>query len=184
MKPQLLAIAATLAFLFGCATTPSGRVEDVIEAKATVKAIDPQQRLVTLKDETGDEFVAEVADAVEGLDKVQVGDQVVVSYSAAVAWKVRPKGQEASAFSADAVASPVKSGDQVAASISESGSITGTISAIDQTKGTVTLAWPDGTSDTIKARDPANLKKVKVGDVVDILYSEALAVSLRPVSAK
>jgi len=34
------------------------------------------------------------------------------------------------------------------------------------------------------ARDPANLKKVQVGDLVDMTYSEALAIAVRPVNKK
>jgi hypothetical protein len=42
----------------------------------------------------------------------------------------------------------------------------------------VTLTGPGGGSQTIKARDPANLKKVQVGDLVDITYTEAVAISV------
>jgi hypothetical protein len=38
-----------------------------------------------------------------------------------------------------------------------------------------------GGSRTFKARDPARLKQVKVGDLVDIPYSEALAVAVKPI---
>lgn len=50
--------------------------------------------------------------------------------------------------------------------------------------GIVTLTGPEGNSRTIKARDPANLKKVQVRDLVDITYSEAQAVAVRPVNKK
>jgi hypothetical protein len=185
MRIRTLAfVLVTLAWLAGCATQsqeqPSGRMEDVSEARATITAIDRSNRLVTVKDESGKEVIAEVPVGVANLDQVQVGDQVVVSYSMALAWKVRPTGQESAAFSADAMASQGKPGDKVATSVGQSATMSGKITAIDLAQGTVTLAWEDGTSDTIKARDPANLKKVKVGDVVDVLYSEALAVALRP----
>ena len=55
---------------------------------------------------------------------------------------------------------------------------TATIEAIDLAKGTVTLKGPQGRSETIKARNPANLKKVKVGDLVDISYTEAVAIKV------
>ena len=57
-----------------------------------------------------------------------------------------------------------------------------TITAIDLAKGTFTLTGPGGRSQTLKARDIANLRKVKVGDLVDITYSEAVAVSVQPVA--
>jgi hypothetical protein len=58
--------------------------------------------------------------------------------------------------------------------------MTATIDAIDLGNGTVTLKGPEGNSRTFKARDPKNLQRVQVGDLVDITYTEALAVRVRP----
>jgi len=62
--------------------------------------------------------------------------------------------------------------------------LTATITEIDLTNVTVTLTGPEDNPLTFKARDPANLKKVQVGDLVDITYSEALAIAVRPVNKK
>jgi len=62
--------------------------------------------------------------------------------------------------------------------------MTATIEAIDQVNGTVTLKGPQGNSRTIKARDPKNLQRVQVGDLVDITYTEAVAVRVRPSTQK
>ena len=187
MKTQTSAlILVALAWLSGCATSsqpPSGRMADVTEARATVAAMDREHRILTLQDEAGAQFVAEVPPNVPNLDQVQVGDQIVISYTKALAWQVRAKGQQQPAFSAEPAAAS-QSADKLKSSVGQSMVMTGKIAAIDTGKGTVTLAWPDGTSDTIKARDPANLKKVKVGDIVDINYSEAVAVALRPAAPK
>jgi hypothetical protein len=56
--------------------------------------------------------------------------------------------------------------------------VTGTISAIDKKAKTVTLKGPSGETETLKVEDPKNLAAVKVGDMVDITYTQALAVSL------
>ena len=53
------------------------------------------QRLVTLKDEKGQEVVVQVSDQVKRLNEVKVGDTVVVSYTQAVAWQVKPAGKGA-----------------------------------------------------------------------------------------
>ncbi len=50
--------------------------------------------------------------------------------------------------------------------------------------GTVTLRGPDGGTTTIKARNPDNLNRVAVGDLVDITYTEALAISVEAPGAK
>jgi hypothetical protein len=45
--------------------------------------------------------------------------------------------------------------------------------------GTVTLQGPTGTT-TIKVRDPRNLERVAVGDLIEITYTEAVAASVEP----
>jgi ribosomal protein S17 len=53
-----------------------------------------------------------------------------------------------------------------------------TITAIDKKAHTVTIKGPKGGTETIKAKDPKNLEGLKVGDMVEITYTQALAVSL------
>lgn len=186
MSPHIFAAVMTLALLAGCATSqkPSGRVEDVVEARLMVTAIDLPQRVVTLKGENGEEIVVTAGDEVKNLEQVSVGDEVVVSYTEALAWQVKPAGKGAPGVSEEAGVTTAKPGEKPAATVGRSVMLTATITAIDLTKGTVTLTGPEGNWRTIKARDPENLKKVQVGDLVDITYSEALAIAVRPVSKK
>ena len=77
MRSLPLITLMILAVLAGCATQkPSGRMEDVIESRATVTAIDQSQRLVQLRDENGQEIVLAVSDRVKRLNEIKVGDQV------------------------------------------------------------------------------------------------------------
>jgi hypothetical protein len=182
MRLQVFAAVTMLALMGGCAAPqkPTGKMEDVTEARATVTAVDQAQRLVTLKDEKGEEVVIEVPQEVKNLNQVKVGDEVVVSYTEALAWQVKPAGQGAPGVSADEGVTTAKPGDKPGVGARSAVTLTTTITAIDLALGTVTLTGPGGNSKTIKARDPANLKKVQVGDLVDITYSEAVAVAVRP----
>jgi hypothetical protein len=54
-----------------------------------------------------------------------------------------------------------------------------TVAAIDQANGTVTVKAADGKSRTVKARNPHNLKLLKVGDELVIVGYEAVAISLQ-----
>jgi len=54
-----------------------------------------------------------------------------------------------------------------------------TVAAIDQANGTVTVKAADGTTQTVKARNPDNLKLVKVGDELVIVRYVAIAISLQ-----
>ncbi len=53
-----------------------------------------------------------------------------------------------------------------------------TITGIDRASERVTLTGPGGESTTVKARDPRNLDKIKVGDPVVITYTEAVGISV------
>jgi hypothetical protein len=57
-------------------------------------------------------------------------------------------------------------------------SVTVTIEGIDKAAGTVTFKGPAGNSSTVRAADPKNLEKIKVGDRVGITYTEAVAISV------
>ena len=50
--------------------------------------------------------------------------------------------------------------------------------------GTVTLPTPDGETTAMKARRSDDLNRVSVGDLGDIAYTEALAVSVETFGAK
>jgi len=185
VRQQIFAAVITLTLLAGCATQkPSGRMEDVIESKATVTAIDLPQRLLTLRGENGKEIVVEVSDQVKRLNEVKVGDEVVVSYTEALAWQVKPAGQGAPGVSTQDSVTKTAPGEKPGTTVGSTVTVTTTITAIDLANGTVTLTGPQGNSQTIKARDPANLKKVQVGDLVDIVYTEAVAIAVRPVDKK
>jgi len=183
MKIHALTAAMTLVLLAACASPekPSGRMEDVVESRATITALDRSQRQVTLRDESGGEIVVEATDAVKNFDQIKVGDEVVVAYTEALAWEVKPAGEGTPGVSADEGVTTAKPGEKPSATVGRSVTMTATITAIDLAAGTVTLTGPAGNSRTIKARDPNNLKKVKVGDLVDITYSEALAIAVKPV---
>ena len=56
--------------------------------------------------------------------------------------------------------------------------VRGTIAAIDKKTHTVTIKGPEGGTETIAAKDPKNLEAVKVGDMVEVTYTQALAISL------
>jgi hypothetical protein len=58
-----------------------------------------------------------------------------------------------------------------------------TVEAIDEANGTVTVKAADGTTETVKAREPQNLKLLKVGDELVISLYEAVAISLEKQSS-
>jgi hypothetical protein len=53
-----------------------------------------------------------------------------------------------------------------------------TVAAINEAHGTMTVKAADGSTETVKARDPQNLKELKVGDELVISTYKAIAISL------
>ena len=63
--------------------------------------------------------------------------------------------------------------------ISQTQVATVTIASIDMTTPSVTVTTQDGKTISMLVHDPANLTGLKVGDVVQITYSQALAISVK-----
>jgi Cu/Ag efflux protein CusF len=158
--------------------TPKGEISQAIEVQATVTAIDLKTRMVTLKKADGTETSFYVDESARNLPQVKVGDVVRIAYVEALAWKVnRSKKKEPTAEVASA---RTPHGEKPGGGVARRISFTASIEAIDLANGTVTLKGPQGNSRTFKARNPANLKKVKVGELVDITYTEAVALKVEP----
>jgi hypothetical protein len=56
--------------------------------------------------------------------------------------------------------------------------ITATVTKVDRAKQEITLRGPRGKSVAVAVQDPANLDKVKKGDLLEITYTEAVAISV------
>ncbi len=189
MRLHVGALAITLALLAGCATTveqvaerPSGREQTtLIERRAVVAALDQDRRLVALKSDDGTITVIPVAEEFRDFEKLHVGDVVMVSYSEAIAWQVKASDSGAPGTSSREALTNPKPGEAPGGALERSITITATITGFDPTHGTVTLTGPRGTSQTIKVRTPTDLERVRIGDLVEITYSEVRALAVRPV---
>jgi hypothetical protein len=67
---------------------PSGVIVKTKEITARVDAIDPKTRMATLTGSEGNSVTIKVDDAVQNLDRIKAGDQVVVRYTEALALSV------------------------------------------------------------------------------------------------
>jgi Cu/Ag efflux protein CusF len=161
------------------APLPSGVVGENLEhATAKVKALDLKTRRVTLQRPDGSLIKFRAGDEVRNLAQVKVGDEVNVTYYESLAYEVKKPGAAAPGASVTEGLERAKLGEKPGGAAGRVTTITATIAAIDKAAGTVTLRGPDGEDTTIKARNPDNLNRVSVGDLVDITYTEALAISV------
>jgi ribosomal protein S17 len=158
------------------AAKPKVQEAAVVTARGTVEAIDKEKQTVTIKGPNRT-LTIQVSDP-KKLDAVKVGDPVVAKYYEAMAISVKPPGTATPGVTAQQGVASSTPGQTPAGAVGEQISITVTVAAIDKAKQTVTVKGPEGRTETVKARDPKNLDALKVGDLVEITYTRALAVAL------
>jgi Cu/Ag efflux protein CusF len=161
------------------AAPPSGDELSVTEITGTVEAIDHEKRIITIKGPEGNLVTTKVDDDVPNLKKVKKGDKVNLIYYQTLAWSV--KTAKVIPEPAKMVTTTTLTGTQGKFPFkieTEKVALYAKITGLDLSNNTVTLMGPEGNSVTITAKDPANLQKVKKGDIVEINYTEAVAAAV------
>jgi Cu/Ag efflux protein CusF len=148
----------------------------VVKVKGTVVAVDKVNRTITLKGPKRT-LTLDVQDPSK-LEVVKVGDPVVAAYVEAVAIEVKKAGAATPGVTVQESRVGSKPGETPAGAIGREVTVTGTITAVDRKAQTVTIKGPQGNQETIKVKNPKNLEGVKAGDMVELTYAQAFAVSL------
>jgi ribosomal protein S1 len=143
---------------------------------ATVLSVNQKTREVTIKTQDGQTHSFIASDDVKNLPQVKKGDIITAVYTEAIAYEVKEHGT--TGVTTSSAASSAKPGEKPAAAMAQQTTVTVIITAIDANAPTVTFMGPRGNKETIKVRDPKNLVGVKVGDKVDITYTESLAIKV------
>jgi hypothetical protein len=147
---------------------------EVKATKATVEAIESSTRTLTLKKEDGTYVTTVVPAGEKRFDALKVGDTINARYYENIVLRVKPAG-EADVNTASAAKT---AGGTLASTNAKQRTITATITAIDPSLPSITFSGPNGWKYSSKVEDKKALEKVKVGDKVDITWTEALLVSL------
>jgi hypothetical protein len=143
---------------------------------ASVVKVNQKTREVTVKTEDGIEHSFVAGDDVKNLAQVKKGDIITAVYTEAIAYEVKKHGT--TGMQTTTATASAKPGEKPAGAVAQQTTVTVTITAIDTKAPTVTFMGPKGNKETVKVRDPKNLNGVKVGDMVDITYTEALAIKV------
>jgi hypothetical protein len=149
-----------------------------VTAKATVEAIDKTNRIVTLKGPKGNLVMVKADPSVKRFDELNVGDVVTATYTESIAVKVRKPGEADPDKNSETV-TPGK-GVKPGATVTREQTITVTVEDIDRTAPSVTVKGPEGNVMSFRVRDPQRLETLKVGDKVDITFTQALLLKADP----
>jgi Cu/Ag efflux protein CusF len=151
---------------------------DKVTVTATVEAVDASTRTVTLKGPKGNYVDVVAPDSVSKFSEIKVGDKVTATYYENLVLRVKLPGEKAVDSGTAAVTKA--SGSKPGATASTQRTITATITAIDPKVPSITFSGPHNWTYSSRVEDKKALATVKVGDKVDITWTEALLVSFAP----
>jgi len=156
-----------------------------VKVSAVVVAIDASARVLTLKGADGKVVDITVSPEAKKFDDIRVGDTVTAEYARALTLELKPAGGIRSS-SSQAASAPAPAGAVAGGAMAKQVVIMANVTAINAKEGYITLRGPKGNSVDLAVPDPKQLKMVKVGDQVEAVYTEALAITVEntPKAAK
>jgi hypothetical protein len=155
---------------------PSFSASQSLTISALVEAIDHETRVVTVLKPDGEKVTFTADDQVRNLAQVNVGDYLIAEYVETVSVEVMAnEGFEAEAAELSAM-TRAEEGAMPGFAAMDTMVITATVEEINIEANTFKLKEPDGSINEYTARNPDNLKRSAVGDLVVITTTAAVAI--------
>ena len=155
---------------------PSMSTSRSMTVSAVVEAIDHETRVVTVRKADGEEITFTASEEARNLGQVAVGDILRAEYVETLSIEVLAnEGMEPEAVAGAALAR-AKEGEMPGMAAMEQAVITAVVEEINLENNTFKLREPDGSVNEYVARVPENLKRAKVGDLVVITVTNAVAI--------
>jgi hypothetical protein len=155
-----------------------------VELSAQVISINKATRTLTLKGERGNVVEIVAGDEVRNFDQIGVGDSVVARYLEALTLELKKTKVAAGEPTVSEELGRAKPGERPAVAGQRTITAITDVVAVDPAASTISLKGPQGNVVTLDVQNPDQFKVVKVGDQVEVTYTEALALSVEPVPAK
>jgi hypothetical protein len=171
--------------LIGCQSKPPPSVtkENLQQVTARVDAIQRETRMLTLSGADGTKAAISVGPEVVNFDQIKVGDHVVVSYYRAIAAELKKNGEAVHGTDTSTVGARASPGEKPYGGVGAAVSTTVVIHDVDTKANTVTFWADDGAARTLEVKSPEGqkfIRKLKRGDEVEVVYTEAMAVEVKP----
>jgi hypothetical protein len=180
VKRLMLTAVAAAALVVPFARTAAAQSKTLVgETKvvtATIEAIERASRTVTLKEGDGTYHTIDVPADVTKFDGMKVGDKITVRYYENVVIRKKAPGEKDK--DTDSAALTGTAGKKPGGTGATQRTITATITQLDPKIPSITFTGPNGWKYSSKVEDKEAIKQVKVGDKVDITWTEAMLVSV------
>jgi len=171
-----VAVAAVMLFVAPALAQRPVSMGDTVSATFTIEAIDHASRIVTLKGEDGTYDDVYCGPEVQRFDALKVGDKVTFRYHESMVTAIKHSGSAPKP--ADSAAITRAPGAAPGATMSRQMTAVVTIEAIDAKVPSVTVKTANGHKMSFKVENAKNLEGYKVGDNVEVTYTQALAVNV------
>jgi hypothetical protein len=155
------------------------------KTKATVTAIDPATREVTIEGQRGP-ITVQAGPEVTNFDHLKVGDQVLVSYYQGTAATIVKGGKKVTDPAVSTFQQGNSPGMRPAGLVGASATVTVKIQDVNLPTNTVAFTKSDGTTHIIEVKSPEMrdfIKTLKRGDTVQVTFTDSVAVSVIPASS-
>jgi hypothetical protein len=153
-------------------------------ATAEVIAVDKARRTVTLRREDGRLLALQVGQAARNFDQIAAGDQLRVRYKESLSASLRPAGETAKAAEGGAAAGRTEAGAKPGGGVALAMSARVKIESIDAPHDIVVFSLASGeliAHRLATAEGRTFVTGLHVGDVVQLDYAEALALSVEKI---
>lgn len=165
---------------------PQSAQEQVVEAEVAwegeVTALDPAQRLITLRGGDGQVRTLRVDDEVQRLDRIRVGDRVEAYYRRSLVFDMQPAGSaEPGAYIWQDAQHPDP--EMPGVIDRELVVVLAPLLAVDLEANTISIRSPNGSTQVLEVEQPrhrAALPGLQTGDLLRIQFRKLLAVRVTP----
>jgi hypothetical protein len=155
-----------------------------VEIRAKVVELDKARRLATLKGPKGNIVSVEVPAEVKNFDQINLGDDVVIRYAAALALRLEPASKSGIRERVESSsAATAASGAMPGTAAQRTVEVLVVVQALDRKARTATLRGAKRTA-VVHLPEGVDVSKIKVGDEVRAVMVEALVLNVERVAAK
>ena len=148
------------------------------QVTATVESIDYKLRRLGLRTEDGKVEEIYAGPDLKRFDELKVGDHVTFQYTEILAYDLRKPGEASKAGAAASMSRDP--GDKPKGTFYQTETATVTVLGVDPKLPSITVKDADGKESThlVKAENRKALDNVKVGDRIDVTYTEKLTITV------
>jgi hypothetical protein len=150
-----------------------------VDITATITAIDPATRSVTLKGPKGNEKTIVAGPEVKNFAQLKVGDQVDITYVESLVLELKKGSTAAPSITEKAGGARAPAGGTPGGMVGRQITIVGEVLETNAATQTVVVRGPKQTVE-MQVQDAEQFKRIAKGDRIEATYTEAVAAVVKP----